>query len=223
MSVCVAASVQLWCLHEQTVFFPLGTLIYCSGTFAATSMIYLWPGSNESFDTRWMRRTWAASALLCSIGPLSVQSHYDKWCSLLPWRRGSQIFTREVYLNIFNADCISSLVFSFFFKPDSSQPTHFSTMRCCSRIYCVTSTQRLVGTRVNSTLPNALSSVNSWIFNGSILGRSNPGFHFHSAAEWVAFTCVDSVGWTPFFQGLLVQFITSVNRRVHSLDYWFSL
>lgn len=114
MSVCVAASVQLWCLHEQTVFFPLGTLIYCSGTFAATSMIYLWPGSNESFDTRWMRRTWAASALLCSIGPLSVQSHYDKWCSLLPWRRGSQIFTREVYLNIFNADCISSLVFSFF-------------------------------------------------------------------------------------------------------------
>lgn len=52
--------------------------------------------------------------LLCSIGPLSVQSHYDKWCSLLPWRRGSQIFTREVYLNIFNADCISSLVFSFF-------------------------------------------------------------------------------------------------------------
>lgn len=98
---------------SRQYFFHWGLWFTALG-LAATSMIYLWPGSNESFDTRWMRRTWAASALLCSIGPLSVQSHYDKWCSLLPWRRGSQIFTREVYLNIFNADCISSLVFRFF-------------------------------------------------------------------------------------------------------------
>lgn len=92
-------------------------------------MIYLRPGSDESFDTRWMRRTWAASALL--TGPLAGSLHSqdminDVW--FLPWRLDYVYFLHETdaYLNTSNADLwglllnrlvTASLLFGLFTSP----------------------------------------------------------------------------------------------------------
>lgn len=102
-----ASAVQLWYPSEWADF-STGGLIYCFRASAAWSMIYLRPGSNESFDTRWMGRTWAASALLTGPQAGSRYSQDMIWC--LFFCPGGWItctcFLHETDTNleIFNAD-----------------------------------------------------------------------------------------------------------------------
>lgn len=58
-----AAVIPIWAGRLSTK----GTVIYCFRASAAWSMIYLQPGSNESFSIRWMRRTHCRLPLCCSV------------------------------------------------------------------------------------------------------------------------------------------------------------